>query len=108
MPTPTIIRCKACGTTAAFVAQDAYSSGRDGEAAARALAARGGTPTFRGLACIGALLCCGRSPKVVEVKGTFRPAHECDARCLSSVGGKCECACGGKNHGMGYAAAEVA
>lgn len=29
--------------------------------------------------------------------------HECDARCLNATGRvmKCECSCGGKNHGRG-------
>lgn len=29
--------------------------------------------------------------------------HECDARCLNATGlvMKCECSCGGKNHGRG-------
>lgn len=29
--------------------------------------------------------------------------HECDARCFNATGRimKCECACGGKNHGKG-------
>lgn len=29
--------------------------------------------------------------------------HECDARCLNATGRvmRCECACGGKNHGRG-------
>lgn len=29
--------------------------------------------------------------------------HECDARCLNAVGRvmRCECSCGGKNHGRG-------
>lgn len=29
--------------------------------------------------------------------------HECDARCMNATGRtmKCECACGGKNHGRG-------
>jgi hypothetical protein len=25
--------------------------------------------------------------------------HKCDGRCLSAKGHKCECECGGKNHG---------
>lgn len=31
--------------------------------------------------------------------------HECDARCLNATGlvMKCECSCGGKNHGRGFA-----
>ena len=30
--------------------------------------------------------------------------HECDARCIHATGRtmRCECACGGKNHGRGY------
>lgn len=27
--------------------------------------------------------------------------HKCDARCEDAKGFKCECACGGKNHGKG-------
>ena len=27
--------------------------------------------------------------------------HKCDARCLNATGFKCECECGGKNHGAG-------
>lgn len=37
--------------------------------------------------------------------------HECDARCLNATGRvmKCECSCGGKNHGRGsFICAEVA
>jgi hypothetical protein len=37
--------------------------------------------------------------------------HECDARCLNAIGRvmKCECSCGGKNHGRGsFICAEAA
>ena len=36
--------------------------------------------------------------------------HECDARCFNATGRimKCECACGGKNHGKGSFMAEAA
>ncbi len=27
--------------------------------------------------------------------------HKCDARCTNAKGFKCECECGGKNHGAG-------
>lgn len=40
--------------------------------------------------------------RVVEFKS--QPSrHECDARCLHATGRtmKCECSCGGKNHGKG-------
>ena len=41
--------------------------------------------------------------RTVEYKA--RPSrHECDARCINATGRvmKCECACGGKNHGLGF------
>lgn len=36
--------------------------------------------------------------------------HECDARCMNATGRvmKCECACGGKNHGRGTIMCEAA
>lgn len=36
--------------------------------------------------------------------------HECDARCLNATGRvmKCECVCGGKNHGRGALMCEAA
>lgn len=36
--------------------------------------------------------------------------HECDARCLNATGlvMKCECSCGGKNHGRGTLICEAA
>ena len=35
--------------------------------------------------------------------------HECDARCLNATGRimKCECSCGGKNHGKGAFSCEA-
>lgn len=45
----------------------------------------------------------------VEFK-SFPSRHECDARCMNATGliMKCECACGGKNHGRGHFVAEAA
>lgn len=34
--------------------------------------------------------------------------HKCDARCTSAKGFKCECECGGKNHGAGQFMCEAA
>lgn len=36
--------------------------------------------------------------------------HECDARCMNATGRimKCECSCGGKNHGRGSFVCEAA
>ena len=35
------------------------------------------------------------------IKGTYFPAHKCDARCTNARGHICECECGGVNHGKG-------
>lgn len=40
--------------------------------------------------------------RIIEMKS--RPSrHECDSRCLNAIGKvmRCECSCGGKNHGRG-------
>lgn len=49
-----------------------------------------------------------RADRVIEYKST-PSRHECDARCLNATGRimKCECACGGKNHGRGSFACEA-
>ena len=46
--------------------------------------------------------------RAIEYK--IRPSmHECNAKCLNGkCTGKCECRCGGKNHGLGLFAALVA
>lgn len=44
---------------------------------------------------------CGRSRKNAIVKGTPSD-HKCDARCEASTSGKCECSCGGANHGRSH------
>lgn len=46
---------------------------------------------------------CGRELSFHVIKGVYRPEKACDARCINSKGHVCECACGGKNHGAGYA-----
>jgi hypothetical protein len=40
--------------------------------------------------------------RVIEYK-QFASKHECDDRCMHATGKvmRCECACGGKNHGKG-------
>ena len=49
---------------------------------------------------------CGKGRRAKSVRGTFSKKHECNAKCLSSTGGVCECSCGGKNHGASYSAGE--
>ena len=43
-----------------------------------------------------------RANRKIEYK-KYASRHECDARCVNATGRimKCECACGGKNHGKG-------
>lgn len=43
-----------------------------------------------------------RATRVIQYKSN-PSKHECDARCLNAVGKvmRCECSCGGKNHGRG-------
>lgn len=45
---------------------------------------------------------CGKARVGLEVVGRMRANKKCDARCLSGSTGKCECACGGKNHGAAW------
>lgn len=48
--------------------------------------------------------------RVVEYK-KFASRHACDSRCFNASGRvmKCECSCGGKNHGKGeFSSTEVA
>jgi hypothetical protein len=47
---------------------------------------------------------CGKSVKFNRVRGVVT-AHECNAKCLGSKGGVCECSCGGRNHGASYSGA---
>lgn len=63
---------------------------------------RGEAGVFGGLAirCRG----CGKAARAVAVIGKFSAKHVCNAKCLASHSGKCECSCGGKNHGAAYAA----
>jgi hypothetical protein len=47
--------------------------------------------------------------RLIEYKGN-PSKHKCDSRCLNAQGKtmKCECACGGKNHGRGSFVCEAA
>ena len=47
--------------------------------------------------------------RVIEMKSN-PSKHVCDARCMNATGRvmKCECSCGGKNHGKGTFVAEAA
>lgn len=44
-----------------------------------------------------------RASRKIEMK-SMPSRHKCDARCIHATGRvmKCECRCGGKNHGRGF------
>lgn len=50
---------------------------------------------WRGVAC------CGKPVDMKPVKGIHNDEIECGAKCRASKGHRCECSCGGKNHGAG-------
>jgi len=62
--------------------------------------------SFSGRASNGELL---TATRMIEFKKN-PSKHVCDARCLNATGlvMKCECSCGGKNHGKGHALELVA
>lgn len=43
---------------------------------------------------------CGKKRKAKIVVGKYSEKILCDERCMSATGYKCECQCGGKNHGL--------
>lgn len=46
---------------------------------------------------------CGRTrADVAYVDGRVDESRRCDTRCQSATTGACECACGGKNHGIAH------
>lgn len=44
---------------------------------------------------------CTKKVRGFPVKGTVN-AHECDPRCMGATGPRCECSCGGANHGGAF------
>ena len=45
---------------------------------------------------------CGAIVTVRPVDGTTNHAVACDVRCTSATGRRCECSCGGANHGKDH------
>lgn len=45
---------------------------------------------------------CGYKCYFRDVEGRRNDAVPCDARCTSARGHKCECSCGGRNHGSDH------
>lgn len=55
-----------------------------------------------GSGCHVDLSCCGAQVTMKAVIGTRNADVPCDERCTEAKGHKCECACGGRNHGAGH------
>lgn len=67
------------------------------------MACGGGKPTvYGGDVENGLCPTCGKMMKYGEIKAVTTD-HVCDARCTNATGHKCECSCGGVNHGLAYA-----
>jgi hypothetical protein len=45
---------------------------------------------------------CGRRVLLCQVEGRVSDTVLCDERCTSARGHKCECSCGGLNHGADH------
>jgi len=48
---------------------------------------------------------CGKPMAWGYLDACRRPEVPCDARCTGARGFKCDCSCGGKNHGRGWSSA---
>lgn len=93
--------CRACGaTTAAVVWRIARNNGRYLTPAADAFQDDARFDSRRGIVagCRG----CGAQVVVGEVVGRVRPDVACDARCTGAKGRRCDCSCGGLNHGADH------
>ena len=98
--------CKRCGTPASMLAEvvkldrpqpthvllsSGWEAARDVESG-RLLEYSNGEIAA---ACAG----CGKTRILRRVLGVKRADIPCSAKCLASYGPKCECSCGGRNHG---------
>jgi hypothetical protein len=92
--TQIIVRCKCEGKAGAAKFAHCYQTNKEGTEFYQA--ARSWSPWARCWTCRSVFKC-------AEVRGKFSSRHVCGAKCLASKGPTCECSCGGKNHGGGFA-----
>lgn len=94
-----IAKCKACGC---------HTSGQtEGQSALRVKddpLRTGDVYTHKSGAIVLDCRKCGAPRYAKLVRGVVSHKHVCGARCMSSTGITCECSCGGRNHGAGFAA----
>ncbi len=65
----------------------------------------GGRPPVYGGDPLGRCPSCGRKMVYGALMARVSANVPCDARCTGARGHTCDCSCGGKNHGAGWAAA---
>jgi hypothetical protein len=92
-----LVKCR-CGFVAAFNASRANVR-PDGARMTEALLVDTGEAVA--LSNGFAACTCGRELRVARVEGRVTD-HACGPKCRTSKGPRCDCACGGKNHGAGY------
>ena len=107
-PTRYIAKCKACNAHTSTLASDNIQKvtykltggkhGVDGVETGEL------TVNYVGRLVLKCRKCC-KELRVEKVIGRISAKHECNAKCLSSHSGVCECSCGGKNHGAAYGVA---
>ena len=95
-----IAKCKSCNCVTSTLASNVNRA--DADMGALFHDDTGASGAFGNLA----IRCrsCGKARRAVAVAGKFSAKHVCNAKCLASTSGKCECSCGGKNHGAAFGA----
>ena len=64
----------------------------------------GGKPTVYGGDPLGVCDSCGHAMTFSSLVARVQADVPCDARCTGARGHSCDCSCGGKNHGIAWAA----
>ena len=100
MTTRYIAKCRTCNTHTSTLASNVNRA--NAEMGALFYDEKGESGVFGAL--VMACRSCGRARRAAPVVGKVSTKHQCNAKCLASTSGKCECSCGGKNHGASYAA----
>ena len=95
-----IYNCKHCKTTGQVAAEssDAGTGGRVYPGVRWGAAQIGDKPRLQG----DGVCTCGRQMSWGFLQAWTNPATKCDLRCEHARGFKCDCSCGGENHGAGW------
>ena len=94
-----IAKCRRCGNHVSTLATNVNTGGEDLGAMFRDRKGECGVYGDFAIRCP-----CGGVGRAKAVQGKYSAKHVCNAKCLSGTSGKCECSCGGKNHGASFSA----